>query len=124
MKRILILTLAAAALAACGGPGRKAAKTEESKESKERVVMTGGYTEQRPLSEQERALFHQLTQGLTGVAYTPESVATQVVAGINYRFVCKARTVTLDPETYQAEVTVYQPLPGQGEARITSIKRL
>ena len=93
-------------------------------ESKERVVMTGGYTEQRPLSEQEQALFHQLMQGLTGVAYTPESVATQVVAGINYRFVCKARTVTLDPETYQAEVTVYQPLPGQGEARITSIKRL
>ena len=121
MKRILILTLAAAALAACGGPGRKAAKTEESKE---RVVMTGGYTEQRPLSEQEQALFHQLMQGLTGVAYTPESVATQVVAGINYRFVCKARTVTLDPETYQAEVTVSQPLPGQGEARITSIKRL
>lgn len=121
MKRILILTLAAAALAACGGPGRKAAKTEESKE---RVVMTGGYTEQRPLSEQEQALFHQVTQGLTGVAYTPESVATQVVAGINYRFVCKARTVTLDHETYQAEVTVYQPLPGQGEARITSIKRL
>ena len=48
----------------------------------------------------------------------------QVVAGTNYRFVCKAKTVTPNPETYRAEVIVFKPLPGQGEAKITKITRL
>lgn len=53
---------------------------------------------------------------MTGVSYTPESVATQVVAGTNYRFICTAKTATPGPETYEAEIIVFQPLPGQGEA--------
>ena len=60
----------------------------------------------------------------TGVSYTPESVATQVVAGTNYRFICTAKTATPGPETYEAEIIVFQPLPGQGEAKIAKITRL
>ena len=55
---------------------------------------------------------------------TPESVATQVVAGTNYRFICTAITATPGPETYEAEIIVFQPLPGQGEAKIAKITRL
>lgn len=121
MKRILTLVVAAAVLTACGGPARKAGKTEENHE---KTMMTGGYTDPRQPDAKELELFRQVTAGLTGVEYTPENVATQVVAGLNYRFVCKASTVTPDPETYRAEIIVYQPLPGRGEARITGIKRL
>ena len=121
MKRILIPALAAAVLAACGGPAPKTGKPEESRE---KTAMVGGYTEPRQPDAKELELFRQVTADLTGVEYTPESVATQVVAGLNYRFVCKAQTVAPDTSAYRAEVIVYQPLPGQGEARITGIKRL
>lgn len=89
-----------------------------------RTVMTGAYSNQRPLNTEEQALFRQVTAHLSGVGYTPESVSTQVVAGRNYRFICKAVTVTREPQTYQAEVIVFEPLPGRGEPHITSIKRL
>lgn len=118
MLKLTIAILAATLLAACGGPGRRAEKQPE------KTVLCGGYTQQRPLDDAERTLFRQVTDNMTGVSYSPESVATQVVAGTNYRFVCTAKTVTLHPETYQAEVIVYQPLPGQGEAKVTKITRL
>lgn len=121
MKSIIVL-FAATAITACGGPARQAGK--ETEKQTEKTVLCGGYTQQRPLTEAETDLFRKVTHGMTGVSYTPQSVATQVVAGTNYRFVCTAKTATRNPETYQAEVIVYQPLPGQGEAKITSIKRL
>ena len=42
----------------------------------------------------------------------------------NYRFICTAKTATPGPETYEAEIIVFQPLPGQGEAKIAKITRL
>lgn len=117
MKRALFLIAAAALLAACGG-------TRKVEKSRERTLLCGGYTQQRALDAQDLELFRRATDALTGVKYTPLSVATQVVAGTNYRFVCKAKTATLRPQTYKAEVVVFQPLPGRGEAKITRIKRL
>ena len=60
-------------------------------------------------------------EGLDGVGYTPLSVQSQVVKGTNYRFLCEATTVTLEPQTSQAMVTVYKPLPSEGNARIMAI---
>lgn len=113
-------------MTACGGQVRTAEKETKKKMEKqtESTVLTGGYTQQRSLDDRERELFRQVTHGITGVSYTPESVATQIVAGTNYRFVCTAKTATLHPETYKAEVIVFQPLPGRGDPKITSIKRL
>ena len=34
------------------------------------------------------------------------------------------RRATPGPETYEAEIIVFQPLPGQGEAKIAKITRL
>lgn len=90
----------------------------------EKQSLSGGFTEQRDLTEDETLLFDKVTEKLVGVKYTPESVATQVVAGINYRFICTAKTLTPKPETYQTEITVYKPLPGQGDPKITEIRRL
>lgn len=131
MKKIVILTLATAALTACGVQGRKTAaakepgkaETAETTGAPTRLAI-GAYTDQRPLTEEDKELFDTVTKGLLGVGYTPESVATQVVAGTNYRFVCAARTVTAKPDTFRAEITVFKPLPGRGEAHITQIRRL
>lgn len=118
MLKLTIAILAAILLTACGGPAKRTEKQQE------KTILCGGYTQQRPLEVSEHELFRQVTAGMTGVSYTPESVGTQVVAGTNYRFVCKAKTVTPNPETYRAEVIVFKPLPGQGEAKITKITRL
>lgn len=102
---------------------RKSGKTDR-KATEKKTILCGGYTRQRPLEASDRELFRRATAGMTGVSYTPESVATQVVAGTNYRFICTAKTATPGPETYEAEIIVFQPLPGQGEAKIAKITRL
>ena len=112
MKRIFAhMKLAAAMLAltatvtACGGND---------------TPTVGGYTRQRSLTADERQLFEQVVD-IDGTTYKPRSVATQVVAGTNYRFVCKARDD--GGKRYDAVIVIYKPLPGQGEAHITSIER-
>ena len=84
----------------------------------------GEWTARRPLTSEDLQVFEQATRGLCGVKYTPLEVATQVVAGINYRFVCLAETVTAVVKRYHAEITVFKPLPGQGDVSITEITRL
>lgn len=81
----------------------------------------GGYTAFRKIEEKEKALFEK-TMNLKGVSYTPLAVATQVVSGTNYRFLCEAKVVIPDPVPYNTLVTVYAPL--QGESVITEIKNV
>lgn len=127
MKKYLILMILACTAAACGHTlqsSRQQQQTAQGEAPKPEQSLCGGYTEQRALTDDERQLFEEVTRGLDGIDYTPESVATQVVAGINYRFICTAKTLTPKPETYQTEITVYKPLPGQGDPKITQIRRL
>lgn len=118
MIKFLLIATSLILLASCG---RYASRAEKSSE---KTHLSGGFSAQRPLNEADQALFRSLTAELDGVGYTPQSVATQVVAGTNYRFICKAVTVTRKPKSYQAEVTIYKPLPNHGEPRITAIKKL
>ena len=109
MKRIIaVLSLSLALLAACG-------------RSDTRIV--GGYTHDRRLTDQERQLFDTAVASIDDVKYKPMSVATQVVAGTNYRFICKARETKKRGKHFDAVIVIYKPLPGQGEPRITSIER-
>lgn len=125
MKKYLILLAAACTTAACGHTSKTGQHQQPATvETPTPARTVGSYTEQRALTQDERDLFERVTRELAGVKYTPESVATQIVAGVNYRFICKAETITWEPETYQAQITVYQPLPGQGAPKITEIKRL
>ena len=113
MLKLTIAALAAMLLTACGSPEKRTEKQQE------KTILCGGYTGQRPLEASDRELFRRATTGMTGVSYTP-----QVVAGTNYRFICTAKTTTPGLETYEAEIIVFQPLPGQGEAKIAKITRL
>ena len=118
MLKLTIAALAAMLLTACGSPEKRTEKQQEN-DFVRRLYPTAA------LEASDRELFRPGDLPLsTGVSYTPESVATQVVAGTNYRFICTAKTATPGPETYEAEIIVFQPLPGQGEAKIAKITRL
>ena len=109
MKKMITILSCAAFLAACSGS--KALKNEEGNERH----LVGGYTEQRNLNEEELQLFSNTYTGEDTL--TPVTVATQVVAGTNYRFICK------DPKGNQMVVVIYQPLPGQGDPMVTQVSK-
>ena len=78
--------------------------------------MAGGYTQQRNLTKQDKQLFKNTYKGKDKL--TPISVATQVVNGTNYKFICK------DKHGKKVTVVIYQSLPYQGsKSKIVSINR-
>lgn len=77
------------------------------------VEIVGGFTnaEDGTITDELLAMFNKATEGLTGVGYTPKQLlATQVVAGMNYKFLCDATTVTAEPVTTEKIVVVYKDL--------------
>ena len=79
----------------------------------------GGYTDQREPSEEEIEMFHKVTGG-GSVTYTPQSVSTQVVAGLNYKFRCTYAD-SADGSSGHCWVTIYKPL--QGDPEMTGITK-
>ena len=82
--------------------------------------MDGGWSEPESPAVPEEALqaMTKACETLTGMEYTPVALlATQVVAGMNYRLLCEAKATVPDAETEYAIVTVYADL--QGNAEIT-----
>ena len=72
------------------------------------------------LSDDEKAVFEKAMEGLVGVGYQPvATLATQVVAGINYAFLALGTSVTAEPITHLYVVNVYADL--QGNATINNI---
>jgi len=73
------------------------------------------------LDEATRKLFDEIVPPV-GVGYQALAVATQVVAGMNYCFLAKARVVY--PMAPERAVLVYafKPLPGQGEPHMTGLR--
>jgi len=68
----------------------------------------------------ENKLFNKAAEGLDGVTYKPVVVlASQTVAGTNYAYFCKAKTVTAKPKTSWKVVVVGKDL--QGKASILAI---
>lgn len=84
--------------------------------------LCGGYTEQREPTEEEMAMFAFATDN--NPDYTPLSVSTQVVAGINYRFYCRFSDGSEEYSPGHCWLTIYKPLPGQGEPKVTSLEKV
>jgi hypothetical protein len=83
--------------------------------------LPGGYTQERDLTAEDTALFAAATTELIGVNYEPLKVATQVVAGTNYKFYCKATNVVPDAEERYVYVTIFVSLVEGEAATVTSI---
>ena len=87
--------------------------------------MAGGWeaTEDETVTEEDRAVFEQAMEGLTGVEYEPVALlATQLVAGRNYCFLCRGREAVPDAQPAYYYVLVYKDL--KGNAEILNIKRI
>lgn len=73
--------------------------------------LCGGYSEMREPTDEELTLFYSVT--CTGeFVFTPLSVSTQVVAGLNYRFWCRYDDKT-GSSTGRCFITIYHPLQGE-----------
>lgn len=88
--------------------------------SKEHVLV-GGWSHYHPLTAEEKHIFEEAMHGLVGVHYTPHQVATQVVAGMNYRYKCTASMPPADI-VWDAIVEIYKPL--KGRPIVTHISRI
>ena len=91
---------------------------EINKRNQHNKQMAGNYTQQRNLTKQEKQLFKNTYNGKGKDKLTPISVATQVVNGTNYKFICK------DKHGKKVTVIIYQSLPHMGsKSKVVSINR-
>ena len=88
-------------------------KTEE--------MLAGGFSEQRPLTAEDSAVFAAATKDYAYLGLKPLSVSTQVVAGMNYLFVCEMKAIG-GPAT-QTNVKIFKPLPGRGEPEMVVVEK-
>lgn len=111
MKKIAFLTLALLlllSLAACGQSPASSSNT---------TALVGGYTEDREPTDEDLVLFNDAIAIIdtSGVVYQPQKVATQVVAGVNYRFYCQAGDGSF------SYVYIFQPLEEGAAPTVTEI---
>lgn len=88
------------------------------KETNIREGLMGGWTQaESPLvTEALRAIFEKALEGLAGTAYEPLAlVSSQVVAGMNYCFLCEAQLVYPGAQSNYALVYIYADLNGGAE---------
>ena len=77
--------------------------------------------EDKRITPELKEIFDQACEGYVGMDFEVlELVATQVVAGTNYKFLGNGTTVTLNPVTAKKYVTVYKDL--EGKCRIIEVE--
>ena len=84
-------------------------------------MLMGGYSEQRPLTAEDSAVFAAATKDYAYLNLTPLSVSTQVVAGMNYLFLCEMKA--FGGAAVQTNVKVFKPLPGRGEPELIVVEK-
>ena len=83
----------------------------------------GGWSEsESPVMPKEaKDALEKACETLTGAEYNPVALlATQVVAGVNYRIICEAKPTVPNAETYYVIVTVYEDVNGNAEITKTT----
>jgi len=88
--------------------------------SDEDYPTAGGYAEPDSpvVTDEVKSALVKACETLTGAEYEPVALlASQVVAGMNYKLLCRATpsVVLSDPEVYYTIVTVYADLSGNAE---------
>lgn len=97
MKNVLFMAIIGIALM------NVACKTSAPMKTDKFPMACGGYTDYRSLTNDDKALFDSVYNEEPKL--TPYCVATQVVAGTNYRFLCR------DKAKKDYVITVFVPLP-------------
>ncbi len=118
MKKLVALLMAAAlgvSLALCGCGSKDEASSDEEK-------ISGGWTvpDSVEVTDEVKTVLNKATKEMTGADYEPVAyLGSQVVAGTNYRILCKVSPVVPNAESTYAIVTVYENL--EGKAEITEV---
>lgn len=84
-------------------------------------MLMGGFTDQRPLTAEDSAVFATATKDYAYLKLAPLSVATQVVAGTNYLFLCTTSGFNRPPT--ETMVKIFKPLPGRGEPELIVMEK-
>ncbi len=82
-------------------------------------MLMGGYSEQRPLTAEDSAVFAAATKDYAYLQLKPLSVSTQVVAGMNYLFLGTMSGFNRPPA--ETMVKIFKPLPGRGEPELIEL---
>ena len=90
-------------------------------EGKTDEMLMGGYSEQRPLTAEDSAVFAAATKDYAYLSLKPLSVSTQVVAGTNFLFTCEMKAFG-GPAT-ETNVKIFRPLPGRGEPELIVVEK-
>ena len=130
MKRLFAGTLALMMLFAMTGCKANAQslmveKPAETKVEEAAAERLGGWTaaEDTALTDDQRSLFEKALEGLAGVGYEPVAyLGSQVVAGLNHCFLCKATVVYPGAEPAYKLVYIYESL--DGNASLTDVADL
>lgn len=78
--------------------------------------LVGAYGKYEKVTAEERTMFDNAVKTYdASLRLTPKKVCKQVVAGLNYQFLC------VDADKKEHTVIIYKPLPGQGEPKVTSV---
>lgn len=136
--RLLALGLTAACFAGCltackakapaGGanaPAQQATQAEQSNDEGEGKMITGGWTvaESTEITEEQKKFFNDAVGQLDGYFYTPVALlATQVVSGRNYVFLCKSTVEANSAARTMKYTYIYVDL--QGKAKFMGDKDL
>ena len=89
-------------------------------EGKTEETLCGGFSEQRPLTAEDSAVFAKAAEPYAYLNLRPLSVSTQVVAGMNYLFVCEMKA--FGGPAKEARVRIFRPLPGRGEPELIVVE--
>ena len=111
--KVLLIVFVMFALAGC------------NQKEKETPAIAGGYheAEDKTLTPELTEIFDKAFEGFTGVGYTPVRLeATQVVAGINYKFLAEGISVTEAKSQGTYYVYIYRDL--QGNVSLLNIEKI
>lgn len=75
--------------------------------------ITGAYEVHPEVDEGALKIFNKALEHHAGMDYKPVAVATQVVNGVNYIFICTGKAVVLHPETKLYAVKIYFKADGK-----------
>lgn len=120
MKKTILALIIALPLFGCANNNVKSSAAAESQAEAvetENAQIVGGYTEPREITAEELEMFKTATADYAELQLAPQTVCTQVVAGLNYKFFCDCK------EGYnlsRCDVIIYKPL--EGEPSVTKIQ--
>jgi hypothetical protein len=70
-------------------------------------ILAGGFNVHNEVGEKEMAIFNAAMKNHCGVDYTPVAVASQLVNGTNYIFICVGKPVVAHPIPALYAVKIY-----------------